>query len=208
MKSIFSFTIALLLCISCASHKTPFGYYTNTFKPHFGLFELVLFEGGTYSLKYDGHMSSYESTGNWVKDASNEIYLTSEKQDENDFEVIEDQELGNEIVIKVFGKKEHEILPCANIILFSKGKKRGVSTSLAGIAEFYSADRIDSIEVSFIGYYTAMYTIRDPKSNRFIVALCETSMDYLFLKDEKLIVRGHKLLWTNESGSFLILKKQ
>ncbi|MFC4634257.1 hypothetical protein ACFO3O_10085 [Dokdonia ponticola] len=208
MKYIFSLVLLFLFLFSCGTHKTPSGYYKNTPKGHLGLFELILFERGTYSLKYDGHMSSYESTGNWVKDTSNEICLTSEKQDENDFEVIENQELGNEIIIEVFEKKEQEILPGANIILYSKGKKRGISTSLAGLAEFYSADRIDSIEVSFIGYHTAMYTIRDSKSNRFIVALCETSMDYLFLKDEKLIVRGHKLLWPNESGSFLILKKQ
>ncbi|MFT5892877.1 MAG: hypothetical protein ACI9Y7_002992 [Dokdonia sp.] len=207
MKSIFSFTFIFLLFISCATHKTPYGYYRNIPKEYSGLFELVLFQEGTYSYKFNGHMSFVESTGSWIKDSLGEIYLTSEKQYKNDFVVSEDQELDDKITIKVLDRKTQDILPYANVVLYSKAKKRGVATNLEGISEFDYLDIIDSIDVSFIGYHNAMYIIKNQKSNRFTVELSETNMSYLFLKDKKLILKCNKLLWPNESGSFLILKK-
>ena len=208
MKSIFSFVFIFSLLLSCGTHKTPFGYYRNTPKPHFGLFELVLFQNGTYSYTFNGHMTSQESTGNWIKDSLDGIYLTSEKQYKNDFVVSVDQELSDMITIKVLDGKEKYALPSANIVLYSKGKKRGAATNSEGISEFYNSDKIDSLEVSFIGYDNAKYTIKDQRSNSFTVALCESNRGYLFLKDEKFILKGNKILWTNESGSFLILKKR
>ncbi len=209
MKFVLSLAIILVLFISCGTHKIPSGYYKNTPKPYSGLFELVLFQNGTYSYRYNGHMSSLESSGNWVKDAlDEEIYLTSEKQYKNDFLVSETQELGDKITIKVLERKEQYVLPGANIVLYSKGKKRGVATNLDGISEIYNLDTIDSLEVSFIGYDTVKYTVKDQRSNSFTVALCESSRGYLFLKDEKMILKGNTLLWPNESGDFLILKKQ
>jgi hypothetical protein len=206
MKSIFSCSVVFLLFISCAIYKTPDGYYTNNAKKYSGSYELALFHDGTYSCKFNGHMISFESTGNWVEDSLHQIYLTSEKQYKNDFRVFEEEKLSDKIAIKVIDRKAQESLPGASVVIYSNGKVRGFSTNKDGIAEFYSLDKIDSIHVRFISFHDVWYNIKDQKSNNFIVEIDQIPFEYLFLKDEKLILKRNKFRWVDESGSFLDLK--
>lgn len=203
-----SMILCVIMIISCTSKRNIVGYYTNIPKPHSGFDELILFENGTYSYKFIGHMTGYESSGVWVIDSLQDIYLTSKQQPVNKPNVSEEEILSDLITIKVFERKTGDILPYTNIVLFSNGKKRGLVTDLKGLVEFYHPEKIDSINVSFIGFRDVTYTIKSQNSNSFKVEMDEVNLDYLYLKDEKFIKRNKKLLWLTESGMYRVLKKR
>lgn len=198
----------IIMCVSCVSKKDVAGYYTNTSRDHSGLDELVLFRNGTYTYKYNDHMIVYKSSGTWITDSLQHIYLTSEKQYVNDFNVIESEVLSESITIKVIDREAQDILPYAAIVLYSKGEKRGVVTDLNGVAKFYNQDKIDSMSVRFLGFHNVSYTIKNQRSNNFRVEMESMIPEYLYLKNEKLIKKNKKLLWPNLPGNYRVLKKR